>query len=347
MSDVEEIKFGEYLILKVKLPTYDMFYAPHYKINNQSSEGDPLIINVGEKSKKHIDGNVLFLYTNGRYFHDFFENFDKILLLKNKGEKFKVGFVSEVDVAEDGYFKGMFSESDEGFSQRVSYFKEFLDYFDIEMFCISDRDVKNVSCDYGYVFYFKTNKNSIDDHLYKVLSKHEEIEKEYIEPKEISVGFPYYRASHSQAHTYKTTIDCITILKNSFIRNEKIGRKVYVTRKNFPDRKFNQENTLEKYFEEKGFEIINFENFNVFDQIKIVQQSSHIAMLAGGGLSNVTLANKGTKVLMLCPDNGYEVIDFYIGIYDYFKIIHYKADIPNDVIGIIDKLSKNQDFFLD
>ena len=51
----------------------------------------------------------------------------------------------------------------------------------------------------------------------------------------------------------------------------------------------------------KGFKIIDFEDYSIYEQINIMKSARQVIAIHGAGLVNINFCKKGTKILELFP----------------------------------------------
>lgn len=76
-------------------------------------------------------------------------------------------------------------------------------------------------------------------------------------------------------------------------------KKVYISRKLAPKRKAHNEEQVESYLKEKGFEIVYAEKLSLLEQIKLMSETSLLVCLHGAALTNMLFLPKTAKVLEL------------------------------------------------
>jgi len=79
--------------------------------------------------------------------------------------------------------------------------------------------------------------------------------------------------------------------------NHSSFKKIYISRSDSPNRIIENENDLIKYLEKYNFEVYNFSELHIIDQIKLFNESKIIVSMHGAALSNLIFANEGTKVV--------------------------------------------------
>lgn len=76
-------------------------------------------------------------------------------------------------------------------------------------------------------------------------------------------------------------------------------KKVYISRKLAPKRKAHNEEQVERFLLEKGFEIVYAEKLSLLEQIILMSETSLLACLHGAALTNMLFLPKTAKVLEL------------------------------------------------
>jgi capsular polysaccharide biosynthesis protein len=84
---------------------------------------------------------------------------------------------------------------------------------------------------------------------------------------------------------------------------------LYVSRKNFHNRRWVNEIEAEEMFLKKGFKIISPEKISFQDQVSIFSSAYNVAGSLGAGLSNICFSPPATKIMMI--DNGMYDFFFY------------------------------------
>ena len=76
-------------------------------------------------------------------------------------------------------------------------------------------------------------------------------------------------------------------------------KKVYISRKLAPKRKAHNEEQVESFLQENGFEIVYAEELSLLEQIKLMSETSLLVCLHGAALTNMLFLPKSAKVLEL------------------------------------------------
>lgn len=95
----------------------------------------------------------------------------------------------------------------------------------------------------------------------------------------------------------------------SFMRNKLLStpvseghRKIYVTRKKANHRKIINEKRLIDLLQSKGFEIIDFADYSIPEQAKIVSETKILITIHGAGLANLIFASPKMKLIEILED---------------------------------------------
>jgi capsular polysaccharide biosynthesis protein len=76
-------------------------------------------------------------------------------------------------------------------------------------------------------------------------------------------------------------------------------KKVYISRKLAPKRKAHNEEQVERFIQEKGFEIVYAEKLSLSEQIQLMAETKLLVCLHGAALTNMLFLPKTSKVLEL------------------------------------------------
>jgi len=126
----------------------------------------------------------------------------------------------------------------------------------------------------------------------------------------------------------------IPLLSNYLINKYKIvtetpNKKIYISRKNFLDQdvRIDNEEDIENYFIEKGFEVVYPEEIATFEEeLKLFNSCSTLAGLSGSGLTSLIFMQEGQEIIEIVTELmvGTEVTDegntvIHYGIHDHYK----------------------------
>jgi hypothetical protein len=352
---IKEIDISENLkLLKIKNPKFKFYHNLIFTDSGKIIHESPLVSEFVDKPEH--TGSYLLFYTTQRYYHDILELIPKIIALKLHGEKFKVILCINpnlINKIENGIAVGMDQKITEPLKEYRSlpYFKEFLDSEGIQFECIFLNDIDNFSCEYSYQFYYKkigkinaskdwgVAENKVleecdYEHNYVLHTLYDDPPIKFNDLDCLKIE-GYYRSSHSFFNPRPIEYDHIDILKKHYGTYQIIpGKKTFMSRRNFPDRRVDNELQIEEYFENKGFDIICAENYTIPEQLKIVQESEYIAGIAGAGLINTMLCTNKTKVLVLDLGMNYPIepiLEAYTKFGIYSKIVSVGKDFEKNL----------------
>jgi hypothetical protein len=126
----------------------------------------------------------------------------------------------------------------------------------------------------------------------------------------------------------------IPLLNNYLINKygmvtETPNKKIYISRKNFLDQdvRIDNEEAIENYFIEKGFEVVYPEEIATFEEeFKLFNSCSTLAGLSGSGLTSLIFMQEGQEIIEIVSElmDGTEVTDegnivLKYGIHDHYK----------------------------
>lgn len=290
-------------VKKVKSPVVDIY--------SYSGVSFQPIITKFNNSDIYDEESVVFVPIIPQYFHNYFEIFSKLLYLKDAGELFKVVFIHNYDEKEEKTFKSLIRGSDNP-AENAAHWKDFLDYFDIDFLCLSPEEVKGFRCKYTYLFYNDGEYGDQEEYIYHENKR--------------------YALSHFllQPNPYILVQD-MAYMRGKYPKHQTLdNQKIYISRKKAMDRKWGQEDELETMLVSYGYKPVFMEDMPFLDQIKMIQEASHIVCLYGSALVNCSLCGDKTKILSINVTKGYRV-QVYQDVFDYFSIKHHLLDMsPTD-----------------
>ncbi len=91
---------------------------------------------------------------------------------------------------------------------------------------------------------------------------------------------------------------CMSLSKS----NSQFGTRIYISRRNAPDRVMANEDELEKLLEKYGFDIVAMEKYQLDEQMAITGNAELIVAPHGAGLANMIFAKPGTGIYELVPE---------------------------------------------
>jgi hypothetical protein len=349
-SIVEQIQYDNKLIIKLKNPKFGVF-------SRDDAAQSPALLPIDSQINlnKHINKTVFAIPFCARYGHMLLEGLAVALQLKAEvGLKDLVItapmpidqetglFVHFLDGSKYPYFDEGIDNKEhkynlsclEGIKSNYHTIPDFCKYFGLTLTCINTYDFVDTSFDYAYFMYgkfgnFDLGFRFVDPTFTQV-----------IVPKTlIPASFSDYQmvtpVSSSLIHW-----DSFKLLKDSYPKFDLIlGKKTYVSRKNFPDRNVLEEQQIEEYFKSLNYDIVYFENLTILEQVRICQESEKIVCLYGTNLLNCGFCSNKTKVISikfkidpLSPTiNGFYNFIFQQGNIEH-KELEYNGD---DLLGFI------------
>ena len=85
--------------------------------------------------------------------------------------------------------------------------------------------------------------------------------------------------------------------------NNNPKKKIRIMRK--AGREISNSKEVNKYLEGKGFQIVNFENANIKEQLQLIADSKIIFATHGSGLANCSVLSKNSLIIEVCPERYY------------------------------------------
>ena len=264
-----------------------------------------------------------------KYYHNFLEIFPKILFLKTVNPFFKLIIVTSKEQDINPLTKIFYSwEKDfTDLDHNLSNVKDFLEMSEIDYLCTSTDSVflKEMIAQSAYIFF--DFKKYIGD------KRPNSYPKNYNFPN----SYPFHPTTAQTAESLFPYLDIMRGIHRDELHGDK---KIYVSRKNFPERKLENEENLEKFLSDNGYEIVYFENMSILDQIKIVKESKELILLNGSSGVNCMLANPGTKVWVF--NNNADIVGIYEKASLEYNIEYNFIEMPNnDAEWVIDYIKSN------
>jgi capsular polysaccharide biosynthesis protein len=90
-----------------------------------------------------------------------------------------------------------------------------------------------------------------------------------------------------------------------------LGPKIYLSRRDAPDRRVLNEDKLEEFLQSLGFQCFSASEYTPCEQASIFHNARTVVSLHGAGLTNIIFCKPGTKILELLPNN-YSTPAFWI-----------------------------------
>lgn len=283
--------------IKVKSPVFEPRLS--YGVPFQ-----PKLVGYGNHSSEEA---VVVFPMIPQYFHNFFELFTRMIQLRDSGEVFKAVLIHTEDRV-NGRFKSLIKA--EGAHFNACHMREFLEWANIEYICMTPEEL--MASKFGYTYLFFIHNNGANE-------------------ASIDVRGIRYEVSHFlEVPNHHVVLEGVEYLRKYFPTDGPKNRfPIFVSRKKAWDRKYPYEQDLERMMGEFGYSIVLFEDFAWLDQIKLVQNASHLVCEYGSALVNCSLASPKTRVLSINHVEGY-----YVHPYKYllhkFGISHVGYNIKGD-----------------
>lgn len=80
------------------------------------------------------------------------------------------------------------------------------------------------------------------------------------------------------------------------------GKRVYISRRDAPARMFLNEDEVCRYFEDRGFDIVELTPLNLWQKIAVFRDADFIVSQTGAGLTNLMFCREGATVLELVDE---------------------------------------------
>jgi hypothetical protein len=136
--------------------------------------------------------------------------------------------------------------------------------------------------------------------------------------------------------------DTFSMAGHSFLRNElakslnvspklDTPKRIYISRKNAKWARITNEIEILPFLEKHNFEIIQFEDYVVSEQINFMQNADFVIGVQGSGLINVVYQKKGSKLIEICDRNNIVMTYHIFSIYNSLKRgVVFAESVPND-----------------
>jgi len=159
----------------------------------------------------------------------------------------------------------------------------------------------------------------------------------------------FYFFNNSQIPQFFSKEISITILHQLLTKNnDHKTTKLYVTRKNSPFRKIINESDLIDDLKSNNIEMIDTDNMEIDDQIKIFSSAEVVIAPTGSALANLVFCKEGTKVLEIRPQYNFDYENIfkkrYSDICDKLNLVYYSLDADPIKADKIDKNSEKYKF---
>ena len=291
-------------VQKVEYPVFDIY--PFSGVAFQP------IITEFKKIGLYQEKSVVVVPLIPQYFHNYFEYFSKLIYLQESKEKFNVVFIHNYHTKDNGIFNSLIRGSKDAID-NIGHWKEFLEYRKIEFICLTLEEFKGFTAKYTYIFYNDGEYGGLESY-YNFDDKRYAVSHFLLQPNP------------------SILVKDMEHMRNVYPKHKTLeNKKIYISRKKTWDRKWDQEDALENLLTSRGYENVFMEDVEFLDQIRTIQEASHIVCLYGSALVNCSLCSTQTNILSINITNGYRV-PVYQDIFDHFGIKHHLLDMyPTDI----------------
>ena len=238
------------------------------------------------------------------------------------------------------------------FNKKKKDFKKFNDVIILGS-SVSDNYYRNLITFLPRIFFISDKKINLAIHR-NTSNKFRNFLKKILVSLEIKLNkfiyldddFYFFNKSQIPQFFYKK--HSIQILNQLLaIKNIHKTTRLYVTRKNASSRKIINESDLIDILKSKNFQIIDTDNMEINEQIKIFSSAEIVISSTGSALANIVFCKEGTKILEIRPKYTFDFEDKfkkrYSNICDQLNLIYYSLDadpIKNEKIN--KNLKKNK-----
>lgn len=314
----EQLTFdNRHLILKVKSPsftTHDSYRVPF----------QPKLMGHHDTPNKTA---VLVFPLIPQYFHNFFEIFTKILILKELQQDFKLVLIHP-ETKENGVFPSLIRGHAEA-TCNAAHIKDFTDLVGVEIICLNPDEF--LKSKFGHVFlsYMTPGYGGSD-------AKQE-------------LGGSIFELYHFLKVPFSDIlVKDISLIRNLFpTQTPTPNNKIFISRKKAWDRKYEHQGELELLMNRAGYRSVLLEDLSLIEQINVVQTASHIVCEYGSALVNCGLLGAETKVFSINHTRGYYV-DPYHAIFRHYGVNHTGISVAGQedpLNAVISSLRASQDFY--
>jgi len=115
----------------------------------------------------------------------------------------------------------------------------------------------------------------------------------------------FYKFSNSQIPQFLKKEDSIKIL-NTLKINDNKKEKIYISRQNSSFRNLINESDVINKLSKLGFKVVDLNDFDILEQIKLFSNSEVIVSATGSALTNIVFCNHGTKIFEISPKYNFE-----------------------------------------
>lgn len=94
---------------------------------------------------------------------------------------------------------------------------------------------------------------------------------------------------------------CINLLHENYSIKSNIFRKIFISRRNTPNPRLENQEIVEQIFTEHGYEMVFPEQMSFNNKLKLFSEAEFIAGAYGAGFTNLLFANKNAKIICIQP----------------------------------------------
>ena len=115
--------------------------------------------------------------------------------------------------------------------------------------------------------------------------------------------------------------------------------RIYISRSKAKWARIVNENEIIPLLEKHDFQIIQFEDYSVAEQINLMQNADFIIGVQGSGLINIAYQKEGSKLIEICDKNNIVLTYHIFGIYNSLKRgVIFADSVPNVDLALYDDI---------
>ena len=127
-------------------------------------------------------------------------------------------------------------------------------------------------------------------------------EKMNVEVQLIYLDDGFYKFLNSRIPQFLSQKESIEILNTLKTKNKIIkGEKFFISRQNCGARNLINESDVGKKLKDYGYQIVDLNDMDILEQIRMFSRADSIISPAGSGLTNIVFCNPGTKIIEISP----------------------------------------------
>lgn len=107
--------------------------------------------------------------------------------------------------------------------------------------------------------------------------------------------------------------------KLNVVSNENTPKRIYISRKNAKWARIVNEEEILPALKKYDFDIIQFEDYTIVEQINFMQNSDFVIGVQGSGLINVAYQKENSKIIEICDKNNIVLTYYIFGVYNKLK----------------------------